>query len=157
MCSARINGIIRLATRTRCSEPPPNSPSTFQKAYGYEAPDQAAQSAAAVHIFADAFKRAQSLEPEKVRDALAKTELETFYGPIKFSEDSRNVAKPMVLTQVINGEYVVVEPVKWAKAKPVIPRRISSRCRRATFLGGSAAAKARRRRTPSARKASTPS
>jgi branched-chain amino acid transport system substrate-binding protein len=95
---------------------------TFKQAYGYEAPSQAAQSAAAVHVFADAFKRAQSLEPQKVRDALAKTELETFYGPIKFSEDGRNVAKPMVLTQVIKGEYIVVDPVKWAKAKPVVPR-----------------------------------
>ena len=58
----------------------------FEAAFAYEAPYQAAQSAAAVHVFADAIKRAQSLDPEKVRDAIAATELDTFYGPIKFDE-----------------------------------------------------------------------
>jgi hypothetical protein len=28
----------------------------------------------------------------------------------------------MVLTQIIDGEYVVVAPKKWATAEPVIPR-----------------------------------
>ncbi len=32
----------------------------------------------AVHVYADAFKRAQSLDPEKVPDAIAATELDTF-------------------------------------------------------------------------------
>ncbi|MCJ7527913.1 MAG: amino acid ABC transporter substrate-binding protein [Methyloceanibacter sp.] len=48
----------------------------FEAAYAYEAPYQAAQSAAAVHVFADAINRAQSLDPEKVRDAIAATELQ---------------------------------------------------------------------------------
>ena len=74
-----------------------------------------------MHVFADAFRRAQSLDPEKVRDAIAATELETFYGPIKFDEAGRNIAKPMVLTQVQGGKYVVVAPAKWATGKPVIP------------------------------------
>ena len=94
----------------------------FRDAYRYEAPYQAAQSAAAVHVYADAFKRAQSLDPEKVRDAIAATELNTFYGPVKFDEAGRNVAKPMVLSQVLHGKYVVVAPAKWATDKPVIPR-----------------------------------
>ncbi|MGZ8401358.1 MAG: amino acid ABC transporter substrate-binding protein, partial [Methyloceanibacter sp.] len=94
----------------------------FKETYGYEAPYQAAQSAAAVQVFADAFKRAQSLDKEKVRDALAATELETFYGPVKFDGAGRNIAKPMVLSQVQGGKYVVVAPAKWAAGKPVIPR-----------------------------------
>ena len=94
----------------------------FRDAYRYEAPYQAAQSAAAVDVYADAFKRAQSLDPEKVRDAIAATELNTFYGPVKFDEAGRNVAKPMVLSQVLHGKYVVVAPAKWATDKPVIPR-----------------------------------
>jgi branched-chain amino acid transport system substrate-binding protein len=94
----------------------------FKKAYGYEAPYQAAQSAAAVHVFADAFKRARSLDPNAVREALAATDLETFYGPVKFSESGANIAKPMVLTQIIGGEYVVVAPSHLAATKPVIPR-----------------------------------
>jgi len=31
-----------------------------------------------VHVYADVFKRAQSLDPEKVPDAIAATELDTF-------------------------------------------------------------------------------
>lgn len=94
----------------------------FEQAYGYEAPDQAAQAAAAVYVFADAFARAQSLDREKVREALAATDLPTFYGPIKFDASGKNIAKPMVLTQIVDGEYVVVVPEEWAAAKPVIPR-----------------------------------
>ena len=94
----------------------------FEQAYAYEAPYQAAQSAAAVHVFADAFKRAQSLDAEKVRDAIAATELECFYGPVKFDASGRNIAKPVVLTQVQGGKYVVVAPAKWAAGKPNVPR-----------------------------------
>jgi len=94
----------------------------FQQTYGYRVPDQAAESAAAVHVYADALARAQSLDPEKVRDAIAATELETFYGPVKFDGSGRNVAKPMVLTQVRHGEYVVVSPARRATDKPIIPR-----------------------------------
>jgi hypothetical protein len=65
---------------------------------------------------------AQSLDPDKVRDAIAATELDTFYGPVKFSPSGRDIAKPMVLTQVLHGKYVVVAPAKWAGEKPVIPR-----------------------------------
>jgi branched-chain amino acid transport system substrate-binding protein len=94
----------------------------FETTYEYEAPYQAAQSAAAVHVFVDAFKRARSLDPQMVRDAIAATELDTFYGPVKFDETGRNIAKPMVLTQVQNGKYVVVAPAKWAAGKPIVPR-----------------------------------
>ncbi len=94
----------------------------FEAEYKYEAPYQAAQSAAAVHVFVDAFRRAKSPDPGKVRDAIAATDLDTFYGPIKFDETGRNIAKPMVLTQVQGGKYVVVAPAKWATHKPVVPR-----------------------------------
>jgi branched-chain amino acid transport system substrate-binding protein len=94
----------------------------FEAAYKYEAPYQAAQSAAAVQVFVDAFRRARSLEPQTVRDAIAATELDTFYGPIKFDETGRNIAKPVVLTQVQGGKYMVVSPVKWGAHKPVVPR-----------------------------------
>jgi branched-chain amino acid transport system substrate-binding protein len=94
----------------------------FEQVYGYEAPYQAAQSAAAVYVFADAFTRAQSLDSEKVRDAIAATELVSFYGPIKFDASGKNVAKTMVLTQIVDGEYVVVAPDEAAGGEPVIPR-----------------------------------
>ena len=67
----------------------------YKQTFGEEAPDQAAQSAAAVLVFADAFARAQSLEAAKVREALARTERKIFSGRIKFDEHGRNIAKPM--------------------------------------------------------------
>jgi len=69
----------------------------------YEPPSQAIQSAAVVRVFADAFTRAQSLDPETVRTAIAGTKLETFFGPVKFDAAGRNAAKSIILTQVQAG------------------------------------------------------
>jgi branched-chain amino acid transport system substrate-binding protein len=96
----------------------------FEKEFKYPAPYQAAESTASVLVFADAFARAGSLDPEKVRDAIAKTDMMTFYGPIKFDQTGKNTAKPMVLYQVLDGQYKVVAPRKWAEAKLVWPRKL---------------------------------
>lgn len=93
----------------------------FEKEYGYKPPYQAAESSAAVITFVDAFTRAKSLDTGKVRDALAATEFQTFYGNIKFDPTGKNMAKPMVLYQVQGGEYKVVAPTKWAASKLVHP------------------------------------
>ncbi len=95
---------------------------TFEAKYGYVPPYQAAESTAAVMTFVDAFKRAESLAPDAVRDALSATEMETFYGNIKFDETGKNIAKPMALLQVQDGQYVVVAPTKWAEKEMVYPR-----------------------------------
>jgi len=63
-------------------------------------PYQTAQATAAVWVFKDAFERAGTLDKEAVRDAIAATDLVTFYGGIKFAEEGNNVAKPMVLRQI---------------------------------------------------------
>jgi branched-chain amino acid transport system substrate-binding protein len=93
----------------------------FEKTYKYDPPYQAAESSAAVLTFVDAIERAGSLDREKVRDALARTDLTTFYGPIKFDATGKNVAKSMVLYQVQNGDYKMVAPSQWAEAKLVYP------------------------------------
>jgi branched-chain amino acid transport system substrate-binding protein len=93
----------------------------FKKRFNYEPPYQAAESSASVLTFVDAIQRAASLDKQKVRDALAKTDLMTFYGPIKFDASGKNVAKSMVLYQVQQGDYKVVAPAKWAEAKLHFP------------------------------------
>jgi len=97
----------------------------FKATYeGYKnVPYQSAQASAAVLVWKDAFERAQSFDKEKVRDALSKTNMKTFYGSIKFSAAGNNIAKPMVLRQIQNGEYKVVAPVKWASSKINWPRK----------------------------------
>jgi branched-chain amino acid transport system substrate-binding protein len=95
---------------------------TFEKKYGYVPPYQAAESTAAVLVYTDALERANSFDTEKVRDAIAATKLETFYGNIKFDKTGKNIAKPMVLRQIQKGKYKVVAPTKWATSKLIHPR-----------------------------------
>jgi branched-chain amino acid transport system substrate-binding protein len=93
----------------------------FEKTYNYAPPYQAAESTAAVLVFVDAFNRCQCFETEKLRDAIAATTLETFYGHIKFDKTGKNIAKPMILYQIQKGDYRVVAPTKWAEAKVKFP------------------------------------
>ena len=81
---------------------------------------------AALLVFKDAFERANSFDQKKVRDALAATDMQTFYGNIKFAPGGQNVDKPMVLFQVMcddagKCENKVVAPLKWASAKLIHP------------------------------------
>jgi len=97
----------------------------FKATYdGYKnVPYQAAQASAAVLVWKDAFERANSFDTEKLRDALAATNMKTFYGSIKFSKAGNNIAKPMVLRQIQNGKLNVVAPSKWASHKVDWPRK----------------------------------
>jgi branched-chain amino acid transport system substrate-binding protein len=95
---------------------------TFEKSFGYVPPYQAAESTAAVLVFVDALERANSFDTENVREALAATKLETFYGNIDFDETGKNIAKPMVLRQIQNGKYVPVAPSRFAAGKAIYPK-----------------------------------
>jgi branched-chain amino acid transport system substrate-binding protein len=99
----------------------------FKKAYpeykDKSVPYQIAQASAAVYVFKDAFERAGSLDKEKLRDAIAATDMMTFYGGIKFSEAGNNIAKPMVLRQIQDGKYNVVAPSAFASHKLNWPRK----------------------------------
>ncbi len=90
---------------------------------GYKnVPYQSAQASAAVLVWKDALERANSFDTEKVRDAIAATDMMTFYGAIKFSEAGNNIAKPMVLRQIQDGTFNVVAPSKYASHGLVWPR-----------------------------------
>ena len=97
--------------------------SAFPEYKSKKVPYQTAQATAAVYVFMDAFERANSLDKEKIRDALSATDLKTFYGDIRFSAAGNNVAKPMVLRQIQNGEYNVVAPSAFASHKLNWPRQ----------------------------------
>jgi branched-chain amino acid transport system substrate-binding protein len=99
----------------------------FKKAYpeykDKKVPYQTAQATAAVYVYQDAFQRAGSMDKEKVRDALSATDMQTFYGGIRFSAAGNNVAKPMVLRQIQDGKYNVVAPSAFASHKLNWPRK----------------------------------
>ena len=98
----------------------------FKATYeGYKnVPYQAAQASAAVLVWKEAFEAADSFDTEKVRDALAATDMKTFYGGIRFSDKGNNIAKPMVLRQIQKGVFNVVAPSEWASHPVNYPRRV---------------------------------
>jgi branched-chain amino acid transport system substrate-binding protein len=79
------------------------------------------QSTAALEVYQRAIEKAGSLDPKKVRDEIAKTDIMTAYGPVRFNEKGQNIAKGMSVVQVQNGKPVVVYPVEGAQAKFVYP------------------------------------
>jgi branched-chain amino acid transport system substrate-binding protein len=58
-------------------------------------------------LFADALKRAGSVEKKKVRQALVQTDLKTIIGPIKFNE------KNFCLTPLLGGQWVKGKKWPW--------------------------------------------
>jgi branched-chain amino acid transport system substrate-binding protein len=95
---------------------------TFEQVYGYVPPYQAAESTAAVLVYVDALERAGSFDTEEVRNALAETKVETFYGNVELDDTGKNIAKPMVLRQIQNGKYVPVAPSRFAAGQVIFPR-----------------------------------
>ena len=51
------------------------------------------------------------LDPKKVRDEIAKTDIMTFYGPVRFNQKGENIGKEMAVVQIQNGKPVVVYPL----------------------------------------------
>ncbi|MEM7191786.1 MAG: amino acid ABC transporter substrate-binding protein, partial [Pseudomonadota bacterium] len=83
----------------------------YNDAYGHDPSSVAAQAATAIIVFANAMERAQSLETEKVRDAVSATNLMTFLGPIKFDDRGVNRAVSRVLPTSSAGGGVPGVPV----------------------------------------------
>ncbi|HET7201016.1 MAG TPA: amino acid ABC transporter substrate-binding protein [Burkholderiales bacterium] len=92
-----------------------------------DVPYQVAQASAVIQIWADAFRRAQSFDTEKIRDTLAATDMDTFYGHVKFAPEGNNVGKPMVLRQIQDQKYVVVAPLKYAAEQVEFPRVVAQK------------------------------
>lgn len=82
----------------------------YKAEYNVEPSYQAAESAACGLAFQFALQKAGSIDPQKVRDALAALDVTTFYGQIKFAADGSNQTKPMVTTQIQNGVLYTVYP-----------------------------------------------
>jgi len=68
-----------------------------------------------------AIENAQSLDPKKVRDALAALDVTTFAGQIKFDSRGINIYKPMVVEQIQAGVHHTVYPTDVADAQPKYP------------------------------------
>lgn len=73
-----------------------------------------------VEVLANAIERAGTLDKEKIRDALTKTDMMTVGGPVKCRPDG-TFEQNVYLCQWQKGKYVPVWPKKYAIADPVYP------------------------------------
>jgi branched-chain amino acid transport system substrate-binding protein len=93
----------------------------FNKKYGHIPDYHNAESTATCLAFQYAIEAAGSLDPQKVRDALANLDVITFFGRLKFDERGINIYKPMAVNQIQNGNLMTVWPVGVQNAKPQYP------------------------------------
>ena len=79
----------------------------YKEKYGYEPDYHAASGVADVEAYAQAIENAGSLDHGKVRDALAKLDLDSLYGTVKFGDNGQiNLAQTVI--QVQKGNVVPV-------------------------------------------------
>src|SRR6202521_3282110 len=103
------------------------SVSDYVKAYqtkynSTEPPDyHVAESKDGCLAFQKAIENAGSLDPAKVRDALAALDVMTFFGQIKFDTRAFNITNPMVVEQIQKGTHYTVFPADVANGKPQYP------------------------------------
>jgi branched-chain amino acid transport system substrate-binding protein len=96
----------------------------FEQAYkarfGYEPDYHAASAVADVEAYAKAIEAAGSTDPQKVRDAVAKLNFDSLYGPIKFDEKGQ-ISLPQTVIQVQDGKVVPIYGGKGFIEKPRYP------------------------------------
>jgi branched-chain amino acid transport system substrate-binding protein len=93
----------------------------FAKKYGHVPDYHNAESTATCLAFQYAIEKAGSLDPLKVRDALAALDVVTFYGLLKFDSRGINVYKPMAVNQIQKGQLMTVWPTGVQNAQPMYP------------------------------------
>jgi branched-chain amino acid transport system substrate-binding protein len=82
----------------------------FEARY-HKSPDYAqASSSAAGVVLQMAIEKAGTIDPEKVREALASSEFATFYGPIKFGPTGQNTLANNPIFQIQDKKVVLIAP-----------------------------------------------
>ena len=91
----------------------------YKAKYGIDPDYHAAAGAAAVEAIAVAVNKAGSLDPAKVRDAIASSNFESLYAHIKYGATGQ-IDVPQIVIQVENGEVVPIYTSAFLN-KPVYP------------------------------------
>jgi branched-chain amino acid transport system substrate-binding protein len=96
----------------------------YQKRFSSPMANHGVQGYQVTFVLKDALERAASTDRDKVRDALAKTNLTDHIltqDAIRFDDTGENPNAMPALLQVQNGRPTVVGPARFAEAKPVFP------------------------------------
>ena len=80
-----------------------------------------AEASAAGLAFQYALARAGTTDRAVVRDALARIDVVTFFGLLKFDSRGVNVFKPMVVNQIQGTKLVTIYPYRLADGTPIYP------------------------------------
>ena len=91
----------------------------YQQKFGYAPDYHAASGVADVEAFVKAIEAAGSLDPAKVRDALAKVDFNSLYGHVKFAANGQ-IAMPQTVIQIQDGQVVPIYSDKFLN-KPRYP------------------------------------
>lgn len=99
----------------------------FQSKFGHGVDQLGIQSYQMTLVLADALERAASTDHDKLRQALATTDLKNVTSPlvpdkvVKFDEKGQAVNVNLILFQTQNGKNVNVQPEQYADGEPVFP------------------------------------
>ncbi len=91
----------------------------YQQKYGYAPDYHAASGVADVEAYVKAIEAAGSLDPAKVRDALAKVDFNSLYGHVKFAANGQ-ISMPQTVIQIQDGQVVPIYSDKFLN-KPRYP------------------------------------
>jgi branched-chain amino acid transport system substrate-binding protein len=94
---------------------------TYKKEFGHEPSYHSAAGYAGCLIYAEAAKRANSLDADRVREQLLKLEMRTIFGDYKVDADGFQVAHKMVTFQWQKEKKATVWPDDLAQGKPLFP------------------------------------
>ncbi|SFC84129.1 amino acid ABC transporter substrate-binding protein [Collimonas sp. OK412] len=92
----------------------------YKAKFGYDPDYHAASGAADVEALVQAMEDAGSIEPQKVRDALAKIKFNSLYGPIAFNPQGQ-IDLPQVVIQVQGDQLVEIYGAKGFVKQPKYP------------------------------------
>jgi branched-chain amino acid transport system substrate-binding protein len=92
----------------------------YQKRFGYEPDYHAASAVADVEAFVKAIEAANSVDPAKIRDAIARVDFDSLYGRIRFNAVGQ-ISLPQTVVQVQKGKLVPVYGPKGVMEKALYP------------------------------------
>ncbi len=94
--------------------------SEYKKRFGYDPDYHAASAAADVEAFVKAIEAANSLDPQKVRDAIARVDFHSLYGRVRFNSVGQ-INLPQTVIQIQKGKAVPIYGPKGFIEKPMYP------------------------------------
>lgn len=93
----------------------------YTKRWGTEPGYYAAMGWAAAEVLREAVEKTGSLDQEKLRATLLAMKTETPFGPYAVDQGGVQIAKDVMIVQILNGKREIIWPFELQTKKPVLP------------------------------------